>query len=72
MVLSGLNLIALFSDEKITTRDNPLSTICAALEKKMQFGVVERDFVMLQHKFEIEHREGSKEIRTSTLANMAI
>jgi len=33
----------------------------------MQYEAGERDFVMLQHKFEIEHANGKKEVRTSTL-----
>ncbi|KAJ4237401.1 saccharopine dehydrogenase (NADP+, L-glutamate-forming) [Fusarium solani] len=33
----------------------------------MQFEEGERDLVMLQHKFEIEHKDGSGETRTSTL-----
>ena len=33
----------------------------------MQYEEGERDFVMLQHKFEIEWADGKKEIRTSTL-----
>ena len=33
----------------------------------MQYEEGERDFVMLQHKFEIEHANGAKETRTSTL-----
>ena len=35
----------------------------------MQYEEGERDFVMLQHKFLIENKDGSKEIRTSTLAD---
>ncbi|KAJ4167788.1 saccharopine dehydrogenase (NADP+, L-glutamate-forming) [Fusarium falciforme] len=66
-ILSGLRWIGLFSDEKITPRGNPLDTLCATLEKKMQFEEGERDLVMLQHKFEIEHKDGSRETRTSTL-----
>lgn len=66
-ILSGLKWIGIFSDEKITPRGNPLDTLCATLEKKMQFEEGERDFVMLQHKFEIEHKDGSRETRTSTL-----
>lgn len=34
----------------------------------MQFEEGERDFVMLQHKFGITHANGTKEVRTSTLA----
>lgn len=66
-IISGLRWIGIFSDEKIIPRGNPLDTLCATLEKKMQFEKGERDFVMLQHKFEIENKDGSRETRTSTL-----
>lgn len=66
-ILNGLRWVGIFSDEKIIPRGNPLDTLCATLEKKMQFEEGERDFVMLQHKFVIEHKDGSKETRTSTL-----
>jgi saccharopine dehydrogenase (NADP+, L-glutamate forming) len=66
-IISGLSWIGIFSDEKIIPRGNPLDTLCATLEKKMQFEAGERDLVMLQHKFEIEHKDGKKETRTSTL-----
>ncbi|CAM1508400.1 Fc.00g052480.m01.CDS01 [Cosmosporella sp. VM-42] len=66
-ILSGLRWIGLFSDEQITPRGNPLDTLCASLEKKMQFEEGERDLVMLQHKFVIEHKDGSRETRTSSL-----
>lgn len=66
-ILSGLAWIGLFSDEQITPRGNPLDTLCATLEKKMQYEGEERDMVMLQHKFEIEHADGKVETRTSTL-----
>jgi saccharopine dehydrogenase (NADP+, L-glutamate forming) len=67
-ILDGFRWIGLFSDEKITPRGNPLDTLCATLEQKMQYEEGERDFVMLQHKFLIENKDGSKETRTSTLA----
>lgn len=66
-ILSGLRWIGVFSDDKITPRGNPLDTLCATLERKMQFEKNERDMVLLQHKFEIEHKDGSREKRTSTL-----
>ena len=68
-IISGLEWIGMFSDEKIIPRANPLDTLCATLEKKMQYEEDERDFVMLQHKFLIENKDGSKVIRTSTLAD---
>ncbi|RQM08672.1 hypothetical protein DH86_00000397 [Scytalidium sp. 3C] len=66
-LLAGLKWIGIFSSEKIIPKGNPLDTLCATLEKKMQFEEGERDLVMLQHKFEIENKDGSKETRTSTL-----
>ncbi|PQE29069.1 saccharopine dehydrogenase protein [Rutstroemia sp. NJR-2017a BBW] len=66
-LMAGLKWIGVFSSEKIIPKGNPLDTLCATLEKKMQFEEGERDLVMLQHKFEIENKDGSKETRTSTL-----
>ncbi|KAI1076266.1 Saccharopine dehydrogenase [Whalleya microplaca] len=66
-IIRGLRWIGIFSDEKIAPRGNPLDTLCATLEKKMQYEEDERDFVILQHKFEIENKDGSRETRTSTL-----
>ena len=68
-ILAGLRWIGVFSDDKITPRGTPLDTLCATLEQKMQYGPGERDLVMLQHKFEIEHKDGTKETRTSTLVD---
>ncbi|KAM0335802.1 hypothetical protein ACHAQA_000852 [Verticillium albo-atrum] len=66
-ILGGLRWIGVFSDEQTIARGNPLDTLCATLEKKMQFEEGERDLVMLQHKFIIEHKSGERETRTSTL-----
>ena len=68
-ILSGLKWIGIFSDKKITPRGTPLDTLCATLEEKCQYEKGERDMVMLQHKFGIEWKDGSKEIRTSTLVD---
>ena len=66
-VLAGLRWIGLFSAEPIIPRSTPLDTLCATLEKKMAYEEGERDLVFLQHKFEIEHADGKRETRTSTL-----
>ncbi|RDA86999.1 hypothetical protein CP532_6732 [Ophiocordyceps camponoti-leonardi (nom. inval.)] len=68
-ILAGLRWIGLFSSEKIIPRGNPLDTLCATLEKKMQYGEGERDLVMLQHKFEVELKDGTKQTRLSTLCD---
>ncbi|KAI1133975.1 saccharopine dehydrogenase [Hypoxylon sp. FL0543] len=66
-ILRGLRWLGIFSSEKTIPRGNPLDTLCATLEKKMQFGEGERDLVMLQHKFEVELKDGTRQTRTSTL-----
>ena len=66
-IINGFRWIGLFSDEATTPRGNALDTLCAVLEKKMQYEEGERDMVMLQHKFDIELKDGSKQTRTSTL-----
>ncbi|KAK2059983.1 saccharopine dehydrogenase [Colletotrichum caudatum] len=66
-ILGGLKWLGIFSSENIIPRGNPLDTICATLEKKMQFGEGERDIVILQHKFEVELKDGTKQTRLSTL-----
>jgi saccharopine dehydrogenase (NADP+, L-glutamate forming) len=68
-ILAGLRWIGLLSDAPITPRSTPLDTLCASLEQKMQYEKGERDMVILQHKFGIEHKDGSKEVRTSTLCD---
>lgn len=68
-ILNGLKWVGIFSSDPITPRGTPLDTLCAVLEQKMQYGPGERDMVMLQHKFGIEHKDGSTETRTSTLVD---
>ena len=68
-ILSGLKWLGVFSSDPIIPRGNPLDTLCATLEQKMEYEKGERDMVMLQHKFEIEHKDGKKETRTSTLVD---
>ncbi|KAI1245299.1 Saccharopine dehydrogenase [NADP(+), L-glutamate-forming] [Eutypa lata] len=66
-ILGGLKWLGIFSSEKTIPRGNPLDTLCATLEKKMQFGEGERDLVILQHKFGVELKDGTKQTRLSTL-----
>lgn len=59
-ILSGLRWIGVFSHNKVIARGSILDTLCATLEQKMAYAKGERDIVMLQHKFEIELKDGSK------------
>lgn len=69
VILAGMRWIGLFSDDAIHPRGSPLDTLCASLEEKCQYAPEERDFVFLQHKFGIEHKDGTKETRASTLVD---
>lgn len=71
-IISGFRWLGLFSDDKIKARGTPLDTLCATLEEKMQYEEGERDLVMLQHKFFIEHADGKKETRTSTMVEYGV
>ncbi|CAD6585460.1 MAG: hypothetical protein CYPHOPRED_003082, partial [Cyphobasidiales sp. Tagirdzhanova-0007] len=66
-IIQGLRWIGLFSSDTVTARGNLLDTLCASLEQRMQYEKGEKDMVMLQHKFEIENKDGSTVTRTSTL-----
>lgn len=59
-IIEGLRWIGLFSDNPATLQGNLLDTLCAELEKLMSFQPGERDLVMLQHKFVVEWKDGSK------------
>ena len=66
-LVAGLRWLGIFSESNIMPKGNPLDTLCAALEEKMVYEEGERDFVFLQHKFEIENKDGSRDTITSTL-----
>ncbi|KAI9285765.1 saccharopine dehydrogenase [Umbelopsis sp. AD052] len=66
-ILEGMRWIGFFSETPVTRRGNLLDTLCATLEEKMQYEQGERDLVFLQHRFEIELKDGTRQVRTSTL-----
>ncbi|RAH73889.1 aminoadipic semialdehyde synthase [Aspergillus aculeatinus CBS 121060] len=67
-VLSSLRWLGLFDGTRLVDgRDTPLDTLCAVLERQMAYQPGERDMIVLQHLFEIENADGSRERRTSTL-----
>jgi saccharopine dehydrogenase (NADP+, L-glutamate forming) len=61
------SVVGIFSESKITPKGNALDTLCATLEEKMAYQEGERDLVFLQHHFEVENKDGSKDTITSTL-----
>ena len=45
-VMTSLKWLGIFSDSKIVPKGNPLDTLCATLQEKMQFEDGERDLVV--------------------------
>ncbi|KAI9312128.1 saccharopine dehydrogenase [Dichotomocladium elegans] len=72
-ILDGMRWLGFFSKTaKVHRRGNLLDTFCATLEEKMQYGEDERDLVFLQHRFEIELKDGTHQTRTSTLIEYGV
>jgi saccharopine dehydrogenase (NADP+, L-glutamate forming) len=65
-IISGMRWLGFFSDTLVHRKGCLLDTLCATLEEKMMYGEDERDMVMLQHRFEIEWADKTRETRTST------
>lgn len=59
-IIEGLRWIGLFSYEAVTACGNLLDTLGARLEAKMQYKNGQKDMVLMQHKFEIENKDGSR------------
>ncbi|CAD6586864.1 MAG: hypothetical protein CYPHOPRED_003694, partial [Cyphobasidiales sp. Tagirdzhanova-0007] len=73
-IIRGLRWIGLFSSEPVTARGNLIDTLCSRLEQRMQYEKGERDMVMLQHKFEIENKDGSTvlDVQAAFLSNYEV
>ncbi|KAJ3079273.1 Saccharopine dehydrogenase [NADP(+), L-glutamate-forming], partial [Quaeritorhiza haematococci] len=59
-ILRGIKWLGLLSATHVTARGTLLDTLCATLEEKMMYKDGERDMVMLQHKFEVELKDGTR------------
>ena len=60
-IIAALKWVGLFSEENVSIKNgNLLDTLCARLEKLMEYKKGERDLVMLQHKFVVEWKNGKE------------
>ncbi|KAJ1890197.1 saccharopine dehydrogenase (NADP+, L-glutamate-forming) [Kickxella alabastrina] len=65
-VLHGVKWLGITSTEVLASkRGTYLDVLCARLEDLMMYGEGERDMILLQHKFEVENKDGSTNTRTS-------
>ncbi len=71
-IISGLKWLGMFSDDAVEPKETPLDTLCATLEKKMAYDDNERDMCILQHRFDVELKDGTRQTRTSTLLDFGV
>ncbi|MBC8214344.1 MAG: saccharopine dehydrogenase NADP-binding domain-containing protein [Candidatus Marinimicrobia bacterium] len=71
-VINRFEWLGLFSDEKVTDRDNRLDVLSDRLQEKLYFKDDEKDMIILQHKFIVENKDGSQDKITSTLIDFGI
>ena len=57
-IIDALKWIGLFSNNLAKPCGTPLDTLCARLEELLVYQPGERDMVVLQHQFEIDHADG--------------
>ena len=57
-VISAFKWIGLYSNDAVKAHHSCLDTLCGLLEDKLGYVDGERDMVILQHHFEIEHQNG--------------
>ncbi|CAG8980138.1 hypothetical protein HYALB_00011671 [Hymenoscyphus albidus] len=67
-IVSGFRWLGLFSNTPISDVSTPFDAVVCTLEERLKFEPGERDLVFLHHKFQIEHKDGQREVRTFTLA----
>ena len=67
-IVASCKWFGLFGEEKATIRTGSvLDAFSDLLQSKMQYKSGEKDMIFLQHTFEIENKDGSKQTRIATL-----
>jgi len=66
-IIRGMKWVGLFSESEPIKAGNFLDCLAKTLEVKMQYQPGERDMIILQHKFDVELKNGKKQYITSTL-----
>ncbi|KAJ2720384.1 saccharopine dehydrogenase (NADP+, L-glutamate-forming) [Coemansia sp. Benny D115] len=65
-IIHGVKWLGITSPDVLASkRGTYLDVLCARLEDLMMYGEGERDMILLQHKFEVENKDGSANTRTS-------
>ena len=58
-IIDAFEWMGLFSDHPVSPRGTPLDTLCTRLEEILKYQPGERDMVIFEHQFVIEHQDGA-------------
>uniref|UniRef100_A0A7S3ZC48 Saccharopine dehydrogenase [NAD(+), L-lysine-forming] n=1 Tax=Lotharella globosa TaxID=91324 RepID=A0A7S3ZC48_9EUKA len=71
--ITDLEWVGMFSDDKVPAGCKaPIDVMCTLWTAKMQYGEDEKDMIVMQHIFEVEYKNGTREELTSTLINFGL
>ena len=59
-IIQSFKWLGTFSEKPVVQKNTLLDALCSILEEKCMYKDGERDIVLLQHRFEIETKEGKK------------
>ncbi len=72
-VIDKLEWLGLFNDQPIAIEwGAPIDVMVALFEEKLQYSAGERDMIVMQHQFIIEHKDNTQEQVRSTLIDYGI
>lgn len=66
-ISNAFTWIGLFSDKIVLKKGNYLDCFCEILQEKLVYDKGEKDMIILHHIFGIEWKDGTRELKTSTL-----
>ena len=71
-IINQFEWLGLFSNKKVTNKDNHLDILVDLMEEKMSYSDNEKDMIILQHTFHVESADGTPEKIVSTLIDYGI
>lgn len=71
-VINQFEWLGLFSNNKVSNKDNHLDVLVDLMERKMSYAENEKDMIILQHTFHVESADGTPEKIVSTLIDYGI
>jgi len=71
-IISRFQWLGLFDGKPVPDYDNYLDIISHVMQEKLYYKNGEKDMIVLQHRFEVENKDGSLDTITSTLIDFGV